>query len=107
MNVVQPDLLFVSGDRKSILTEASVRGVPDLVVEILSPSTEARDLAVKQSLYARFGVREYWICDPHGKTIEVRAWTKDGYRTDALVHHSGRLRTGLFPNRDLDLGAIS
>ena len=70
-DVVQPDLLFVSKSRESIITEENVRGAPDLVVEILSPATAERDGTVKLDLYARYGVREYWIVDPDDKKITL------------------------------------
>ena len=63
-DVVQPDLLFVSNERSYIITPANARGAPDLVVEILSPSTAERDRTFKRALYARYGVREYWLVDP-------------------------------------------
>lgn len=67
--VVQPDIL-VYCDR-SKLTEAGARGAPDLVVEILSPSTAKKDQHDKFSLYERHGVREYWIVDPEGRWLCV------------------------------------
>ena len=68
-DVVQPDLLFVSNGRESIITPENIQGAPDLVVEILSPATAARDRTLKLDLYARHGVQEYWIVDPDAKTI--------------------------------------
>lgn len=70
-DVVQPDLLFVSNERRHVITAANVQGAPDLVVEILSPSTAERDLTFKRSLYARHGVREYWIVDTEASTVTV------------------------------------
>lgn len=58
-NVVQPDILY------------TIQGAPDLVVEILSPSTVELDRGTKRRLYARYGAREYWIVDPDGRSIEV------------------------------------
>lgn len=78
-SVVQPDILFVSHKRKSIVEEAEVAGAPDLIVEVLSPSTADRDLGVKRTLYARSGVREYWIVDPEREQIEVHVLGEDGY----------------------------
>ena len=63
-DVAQPDILFVSNERASIITEANIQGAPDLVVEVLSPSTAGYDRGYKRVLYGRHGVRECWIVDP-------------------------------------------
>ncbi|MYE15344.1 MAG: Uma2 family endonuclease [Gemmatimonadetes bacterium] len=68
---VQPDILFVSNERRRIIGEKQVTGAPDLIVEILSPSTAHRDRGVKLDLYARCGVREYWIVDPTEDVVDV------------------------------------
>ncbi len=96
INVVQPDLLFVSKERLGLLTEANVKGAPDLVIEILSPSTEKRDLGIKRTLYAKYGVREYWIVDPDAKTVEVLSLTEAGYHSVAIVPQSAALNSPLF-----------
>ena len=70
-NVVQPDVLFLSRAREHRSTEENVRGAPDLVIEILSPSTADRDLGYKHELYGRHGVLEYWIVDPVAETVAV------------------------------------
>lgn len=71
IDVVQPDLIFVSNDRADIITPANIQGAPDLVVEILSPSTAARDKTFKRSLYAKHGITEYWMVDLTEKTITI------------------------------------
>ena len=71
-DVVQPDLLFVSNDRKHLLLGGdNVRGAPDLVVEILSPATAERDRGYKRTLYGKHGVREYWLVDPVAETVAI------------------------------------
>ena len=70
-DVVQPDLLFVSNERGHIITPANIQGAPDLVVEILSPSTAERDRMFKHTLYAKYGVNEYWMVDTTAKDITV------------------------------------
>ncbi len=70
-NVVQPAILFVSKERLDIITEDNIKGAPDLIVEILSESTAYRDTIQKKMLYARFGVKEYWIVAPKEAMIEV------------------------------------
>ena len=70
-DVVEPDLLFISRAREHTLTDENVQGAPDLVIEILSPSTAHKDLGEKHELYDRHGVLEYWIVDPVAETIAV------------------------------------
>ena len=101
---VQPDLLFVSNERRSIIGEKQVLGAPDLVVEILSPSTAHRDRGVKLDLYARHGVPQYWIADPVKDAV-------DGWRfADERGHErfSGELpvRLGAGELGRIDLGEV-
>ena len=71
-DVVQPDLLFVSRGREHLLSDGEkVRGAPDLAVEILSPSSAAKDRGVKRDLYGRYGVTEYWLVDPIAETVSI------------------------------------
>ena len=70
-DVVQPDLLFVLRENAHIITTANVQGPPDLVVEILSPSTARRDWNQKRDLYAKYGVKELWIADPDERVVWV------------------------------------
>ena len=79
---VQPDVLFVSEERKGIVASEWLRGAPDLVVEILSPATEDRDRGIKRELYQRQGVREYWIVDPEEDAVEV--WSFGGDRAEQI-----------------------
>lgn len=78
-NVVQPDLLFVSKERLDIITEANVQGAPDLVVEILSPSTASSDWTVKRELYAKHGVKEFWIVAPDARLVWLMLLRGDDY----------------------------
>ena len=105
-NVVQPDLMFVADEHKSILTAANVQGPPDLVVEILSRSTKQRDLEIKRKLYARYGVREYWIVDPDAATVEVLVWSESGYASAGVCSVTDRLSSPLLPELNLPLSEI-
>ena len=79
-NVVEPDILFVRRSRLNILTEDFVDGPPDLVVEVLSPTNRAHDLVKKATLYADFGIPEYWIVDPVTDVITVHVLEAGHYR---------------------------
>lgn len=70
--VVQPDLLFISQTRRPELIQDRIKGAPDLIVEILSPTSSDRDVNQNRKLYARYGVPEYWIIDPDDSTVEVQ-----------------------------------
>mgnify|MGYP001560741406 CR=1 FL=1 len=78
-DVVQPDIIFVSKERSGIITELNIQGSPDLVIEILSPSTKERDLVLKKKLYAAFGIKEYWIVDPENEKMTLLTLGKIGY----------------------------
>jgi Uma2 family endonuclease len=69
-DVVQPDILFVAGERLNIITEKNIVEAPDLIVEILSEHTESIDRNRKKELYERFGVQEYWLVDPANRQID-------------------------------------
>jgi Uma2 family endonuclease len=70
-NVVQPDILFISKEKLNIIGEKNIQGAPDLVIEIISENTAYRDFVQKKRLYAKFGVKEYWIVIPGEELIEV------------------------------------
>ena len=105
-NVVQPDLIFVSSARAHIITEDKIRGAPDLLVEIISPSTERRDRIVKRDLYARHGVREYWLIDPYAKTVTVLILGAGGYDTHAVYEEGDTLTSPTLPGFAPDLGEL-
>ena len=87
--VVQPDLLFISKARAHIITEQNIQGAPDLVVEILSPSTANRDWTTKRQLYARHGVKELWVVDPDAKIAWVML-LRDGEFRHMRVYGEGQ-----------------
>ena len=88
-DVVQPDILFVSRERSYIINELNIRGAPDLVIEVLSPSTAQRDRTLKRTLYALHGVSEYWQADTDAKNVTVLA-LEDGEYTVAGIYGEGQ-----------------
>ena len=102
VNVVQPDVLFVSRARASILRDDGVFGAPDLCVEVLSTHPEL-DLNTKRHLYARFGVQEYWIVDPDRKTLHVYRLQENAEAPAHIHDASGLLTSILLPGFELPL----
>lgn len=66
----QPDIIFISNDRVGIIKKEKIEGAPDMIIEILSPSTAYYDLVHKKDIYAKHGVKEYWIVDPIERWVE-------------------------------------
>jgi Uma2 family endonuclease len=85
-SVVEPDVVFVAAARTELIRPEGIFGAPDLVVEVLSPSTAARDRGVKMRLYERNGVGEYWIADAQARRIERWGLTDTGL---VLAHQFG------------------
>jgi Uma2 family endonuclease len=94
---VQPDLVFVSEARRSILSETCIRGVPDLLVEVISEGTWRRDRVDKKALYEQFGVSEYWIVDPDARLIEVFTLVEGIYRQHSRGLGDESARSKLLP----------
>jgi Uma2 family endonuclease len=108
-DVVEPDLLFVSQARQAdVLTTAHVRGAPDLVVEIGSPSTRKRDETVKRRLYERFGVSEYWVIDPELDEIKVYRSADGRFErvAELFLENDDALESPLFPGLALRLAEV-
>ena len=104
-DVLEPDLLFVLNEHQDFLQDW-VRGAPDLVVEILSPSTEARDRGIKLKAYARYGVGEYWIVDPVAQVVEVYRLAPEGFHVAATCAKGNTVETPLLPGFSLAVGSI-
>jgi Uma2 family endonuclease len=94
--VVQPDIIFIEEKRRTQLIGEHITGAPDLVIEILSPATGARDLNQKRKLYARSGVKEYWIVDPEDETIEIQELHGNVFSTLAIFEKNQKLSSPMF-----------
>ena len=105
-DVVQPDLLVVLNDRADIIQERGILGAPNLVVEILSPSSQVNDRVDKAALYARSGVQEYWIVDPDTETVTVYGLDGDRFSPAASLKRSLDLYSVALEGFVLDLDII-
>lgn len=77
-NAPRPDLVFVSAAKQHLITNDGIMGVPDLVIEIVSPSSVWRDRYQKRDIYERFGILEYWIAEWKTQSIEVHSLNQSG-----------------------------
>jgi Uma2 family endonuclease len=105
-SVVQPDLLFVSRERLSIIKEANIQGAPDLVVEVLSPSTAAIDRGGKMALYARYGVPHYWILDARHLSLETYEIREGEYELTSQFKKDDPVKVRLFPDLAISLAQL-
>ena len=108
VNVVEPDLFFLSNDRLDRLTRKNVQGAPDLVVEVLSKSTRRTDEVRKRKLYEKVDVLEYWIVDPELETVEIYRKSGRGFdRPIELSREAGdTLTTPLLPGFNAPLARL-
>jgi Uma2 family endonuclease len=104
--VVQPDLVFVDRARLAMISPRGIEGPPELVVEISSPSTEDTDRGPKLGIYARYGVRYYWIVDPVAWTLTEMSRQRAELSVVATHCAPDVVRTMLFPDLALDLGEV-
>jgi Uma2 family endonuclease len=94
-NAPQPDVLYVSEARREIITADGIVGAPDVVMEVISPSSISRDRHLKRKLYERLGVQEYWIIDPNNAAIEVYRLTPEGYDLTSFAAYEGLVQSGV------------
>ena len=102
-DIVQPDLVVVTTSRKQIKTPIKIKGVPDLVVEILSPSNRAHDTSRKRKMYEVHGVPEYWIVDPEEHQV-LQLQLVDGIYQEQVFRES--IRMTLPPHATVDLTKV-
>jgi Uma2 family endonuclease len=94
--VVIPDVVAVRHERLRLVSDRGIEGAPDLVVEVLSPTSSRRDRHRKARLYARVEIPEYWIVDPRAKLVEVYALGDRGYCQDGEYRLGDRLASVTF-----------
>lgn len=105
-SLTQPDLIFLAKNRLDLVQEGRVRGAPDLVVEIFSPGTAKRDRTTKRTLYARYGVSEYWLVDPESETVEVLALGEEGFTRTRLFERDETLTSPRLPGLEVPLAEV-
>ena len=105
-DVFQPDIVFISNERLDIIRPDGLHGAPDLVIEILSPGTEQRDLTVKRERYEMFNTREYWLANPIAKTITVLRLRGGASEHIGVFTEGMTLETPLLPGLQVDISTV-
>lgn len=99
--VVIPDLSIICD--KNGLTDSRYIGVPNLIVEILSPSNQSHDLITKLNIYMNYGVKEYWIVNPMLKSVTIYQLNDDMYDQYAIKTEEGQIRSGFLDGFSVEL----
>jgi Uma2 family endonuclease len=105
-NTVQPDIVFVASENSHILKYKGIFGAPDLIVEIISPSSVYRDTHEKKNLYEKFDVKEYWIVDMGNVAIEVFTLQNQKYELFSFVAEKGSVKSKIIEGFELDITKI-
>lgn len=97
-DVVQPDLIFVAKENQGVIGEQCIAGAPDLLVEVVSKGSVARDYIEKKNDYEKFGVKEYWIVDSLNETLWIYALdAQQKYVLFSFAEEGATARSQLFP----------
>jgi Uma2 family endonuclease len=105
-NVVEPDIVYITAEQIERIGRRGIEEAPTLVVEVLSPSTTARDRGIKRALYERQGVPHYWLAHPTRRSLEVRELRGSQYELMATLTGHAEFRPALFPGLVIPLGEI-
>ncbi len=106
LDVVEPDLLFVSMSRQHLITDQNIQGAPDLVIEVLSESSRRTDELIKKKLYEKYNVAEYWIVDPVLESVKIYRRSATGGYAKAVEYEpqaTDPISTPLFPGLEVRL----
>ncbi len=102
---VQPDIVVIGDEKK--LDKKGARGAPDLIIEILSPSTSAKDMKIKLALYERHGVKEYWIVHPTDNTVMVfKLNINKMYGKPDVYAEDDKITTPILEGLEIDLDLV-
>jgi Uma2 family endonuclease len=105
-NTVQPDLVFVAAKNPGIIQRRAIFGTPDLLVELVSPSSIRPDRSQKMKLYAQFGVKEYWIGDAANRSLEILTLIKGRYELRCPAEEKGKLNSLVLTGLKFDLAEV-
>lgn len=108
IDVVQPDVLYISNARMRLMTKANLRGAPDLAVEVLSEWNRRNDEILKKKRYELFGVDEYWIADPELESVKIYRRSGDVFAPAEIIstETGGTITTALLPSFEFPIADV-
>ena len=108
--MLEPDIVFVSKEKKEIIQKRGIFGTPDLVIEIISPISQYKDNVIKKEIYEKFGVKEYWLVNPYLKSIEILTLLDNKYQlfSEGFLEDDGNIivNSKFIPNLETNLTEI-
>ncbi|MEK7805601.1 MAG: Uma2 family endonuclease [Planctomycetota bacterium] len=100
--VFQPDIVFIKSENQHIIRKSAIKGIPDLIVEIVSPSSAFYDMVEKKEVYRKYGVKEYWLVFPDEKVIEIFILGKEGYVEFCKSKKKGMVKSNVLEGLEID-----
>ncbi len=100
--VFQPDIVFIKSENLHIIGKDAIKGVPDLIVEIVSPSSTFYDTVEKKNVYEKYGVKEYWLVFPDERVIEIFILGKEGYVEFCKSKKKGIVTSSILEGLEID-----
>ncbi len=104
--VVQPDIVFISNDNLKNIKSGKLFGPPDLIVEVVSPSSYRRDRYEKFEIYEKAGIKEYWLVYPGEKAIEVWVLKEGKYELYGIASGKGKVKSKVLKGFEVDLKEV-
>lgn len=106
-NNTQPDVLFITKERSFLIDPTNgIVGAPDIVVEVISPSSVKADKKDKKELYLQFGVKEFWLIDPVYQTLVLHILNNNQYDIKQELFSEGKIESSILPELNLDLKQV-
>jgi Uma2 family endonuclease len=102
-DVVQPDIIFISNKNKQIIKSTHIEGVPDLVIEIISPGSAQRDRIIKRKIYALHGIKEFWLVHPEKEQVQVLRLEKGDFQRITELTREDVLTSPMFSGLEIRL----
>lgn len=104
--VLQPDIVFIKSENQNIICKNAIKGTPDLIIEIVSPSSTFCDTVEKKEIYRKYGVKEYWLVFPDEKVVEVLILEKEEYKEFSRAKKAETVKSKILTGLGIDIKEV-